>query len=358
MALLLEDPRRHAHRQSRRGDVAATTCSSRRPTTISCRSTRGPARSAGTSRSPSFDEQYFSTMAPIVVGNHVLVGTGNDLDTPGFLQSFDPETGKLQWKFYTVPMNPGDPGLDTWPSLDAARHGGGQTWIPGVYDPETKLYIFGTGNPDARLHRPGPQGRQPLHLLAGRGQRRHRQDGVVLPDVAARHARLGLGADADPDRRRRSTAGRASWSRPRRATATSSPSIASPASTSSPRKFGDDDQLGEGRCARTARRSRTPRRKRRFRARSCRRSKAASTNWPPPAYSPETGLFYVHENNGFNIALPDRPGSARLDGARRASWRSASARGGSALTAIDSEDRQGGVASRMAARRRRRRPAC
>ena len=94
-----------------------------------------------------FDQQYFSTMAPIVVDNHVLVGTGNDLDAPGFLQSYDPETGKRKWIFYTVPMKPGDPGLDTWPSLDAARHGGGQVWIPGVYDPETKLYIFGTGNP-------------------------------------------------------------------------------------------------------------------------------------------------------------------------------------------------------------------
>ena len=94
-----------------------------------------------------FDQQYFSTMAPIVVDNHVLVGTGNDLDAPGFLQSFDPQTGKRRWIFYTVPMNPGDAGLDTWPSLDAARHGGGQVWIPGSYDPETKLYIFGTGNP-------------------------------------------------------------------------------------------------------------------------------------------------------------------------------------------------------------------
>jgi alcohol dehydrogenase (cytochrome c) len=90
---------------------------------------------------------YFSTPAPIVIGNHVLVGTGNDIDAPGFLQSFDPETGDLQWKFYTVPMKKGDPGLDTWASLDAARHGGAQTWIPGAYDPETKLYIFGTGNP-------------------------------------------------------------------------------------------------------------------------------------------------------------------------------------------------------------------
>ena len=93
------------------------------------------------------DEGYFSTPAPVIVGNHVIVGTGNDIDSPGFLQSFDAETGKLQWKLYTVPMQKGDPGLDTWGSLDAARHGGAQTWIPGAYDPETKLYIFGTGNP-------------------------------------------------------------------------------------------------------------------------------------------------------------------------------------------------------------------
>ena len=90
---------------------------------------------------------YFSTPAPVVVGNHVIAGTGNDIDAPGFLQSFDPETGDLQWKMYTVPMNPGDPGADSWASIDAARHGGAQTWIPGAYDPETHLYIFGTGNP-------------------------------------------------------------------------------------------------------------------------------------------------------------------------------------------------------------------
>jgi alcohol dehydrogenase (cytochrome c) len=95
----------------------------------------------------SFSQQYFSTVAPVVVGNHVLVGTGNDLDAPGFLQSLDPETGDLQWKYYSVPMNPGDPGLDTWKTLDAARHGGGQMWIPGSYDPDTHLYILGTGNP-------------------------------------------------------------------------------------------------------------------------------------------------------------------------------------------------------------------
>ena len=95
----------------------------------------------------SFNEQYFSEAAPIVIGNHVLVGAGNDADEPGSLQSFDPTTGELQWKFNTTPMKAGDPGLASWPSLDAARHGGGNVWTAGSYDPESRLYIFGTGNP-------------------------------------------------------------------------------------------------------------------------------------------------------------------------------------------------------------------
>jgi alcohol dehydrogenase (cytochrome c) len=94
-----------------------------------------------------FNQQYFSTMAPIVVGNHILVGTGDDLDAPGFLQSLNPETGEVQWKWYSTPQKKGDPGLESWGSLDAARHGGGQVWVPGAYDPETHLYVTGTGNP-------------------------------------------------------------------------------------------------------------------------------------------------------------------------------------------------------------------
>ena len=94
-----------------------------------------------------FDQQYFSSNAPMVIGDHILVGTGNDLDAPAFLKSLDPRTGELQWILYSTPQNPGDPGLETWPSLDAARHGGGTTWIPGSYDPETHLYLYGTGNP-------------------------------------------------------------------------------------------------------------------------------------------------------------------------------------------------------------------
>ena len=94
-----------------------------------------------------FTQQYFSTMSPLLIGNHLLVGTGDDLDSPGFLQSFDPETGELQWKHYTVPMSKDDAGVETWPSVDAASHGGAQVWTVGAYDPETHLYMFGTGNP-------------------------------------------------------------------------------------------------------------------------------------------------------------------------------------------------------------------
>ena len=95
----------------------------------------------------SFDAQYFSSNAPMVFGDHVIVGTGNDMDAPGYIKSLDPRTGEQQWILYSTPQNEGDPGLETWASLDAARHGGGMTWIPGSYDPETHLYIYGTGNP-------------------------------------------------------------------------------------------------------------------------------------------------------------------------------------------------------------------
>jgi alcohol dehydrogenase (cytochrome c) len=44
-------------------------------------------------------------------------------------------------------MKSGDPGAETWKNIDAARHGGAQPWVPGSYDPESHLYIFGTGNP-------------------------------------------------------------------------------------------------------------------------------------------------------------------------------------------------------------------
>ena len=91
--------------------------------------------------------QYFTTMAPLVVKNHVLVGVSGDaMDVRGYLEARDPETGDLQWRWWTEPEKPGDPGSETWPNQAAMNHGGGMTWLSGTYDPQLNLLYWGTGN--------------------------------------------------------------------------------------------------------------------------------------------------------------------------------------------------------------------
>jgi alcohol dehydrogenase (cytochrome c) len=102
---------------------------------------------------------YWSTMAPLVVHNHVIVGiSGDTQNLRGFIDSFDPITGKLQWRWNAIP-NPGEPGADTWPAnSDAIAQGGGNTWMTGTYDPELNLLYWGTANPTPVLDghtRPG-----------------------------------------------------------------------------------------------------------------------------------------------------------------------------------------------------------
>jgi alcohol dehydrogenase (cytochrome c) len=90
--------------------------------------------------------EYFSTNAPIVIGRHVIIGVGGDaLDLPGYLESRDPENGELVWRWNSTPGK-GEPGSETWPDEYSMSHGGGMPWIPGTYDPELNLYYFGTGN--------------------------------------------------------------------------------------------------------------------------------------------------------------------------------------------------------------------
>ena len=95
---------------------------------------------------------YFSTMAPLVIRDHVIAGVSGDVtDVRGYLVSIDPETGKNQWTWYTDP-DPGQPGSETWPKdSDAMLHGGGMTWMTGSYDPGLNLLYWGTGNPNPVL---------------------------------------------------------------------------------------------------------------------------------------------------------------------------------------------------------------
>ena len=105
------------------------------------------------------DRFYYASVAPVVLGDRLIVGvSGDDFDIPGYIQSHDLETGQLQWRWYTVPQTASDPGVETWPSLDAARHGGGMTWTPITYDPDLNYIYVPTGNPQpviAHRNRPG-----------------------------------------------------------------------------------------------------------------------------------------------------------------------------------------------------------
>jgi alcohol dehydrogenase (cytochrome c) len=100
---------------------------------------------------------YWSTNAPLIVGNHVLVGVSGDFDNlPGQLKSVDADTGKTQWIFYSTPPPGLQPGSDT--ESDSGGATGGQMWTTGTYDPYLNLVYVGTGNPTPVLNgdaRPG-----------------------------------------------------------------------------------------------------------------------------------------------------------------------------------------------------------
>ncbi|HEX4772750.1 MAG TPA: acido-empty-quinoprotein group A [Bryobacteraceae bacterium] len=80
---------------------------------------------------------YWTTMSPLVVGNHVIIGVSGDFDNlTGYLRSLDPETGQTQWQWDSTPPA-GTPDSTT----------GGMTWMTGTYDPKLNLLYWGTGNP-------------------------------------------------------------------------------------------------------------------------------------------------------------------------------------------------------------------
>jgi alcohol dehydrogenase (cytochrome c) len=90
---------------------------------------------------------YYSTGGPIVANGVLISGVaGGESTTRGFLDGWDPDTGKKLWRTYTIPA-PGEPGSETWPkNSEAWTQGGGPTWRSGSYDPELDLVYWGTGN--------------------------------------------------------------------------------------------------------------------------------------------------------------------------------------------------------------------
>ena len=93
-----------------------------------------------------WNRNYGATGAPLVVKDKVIVGTsGGDDGVRGFVAAFDATTGKLAWRFWTLP-GPGEFGSESWPG-DMYLHGGGTAWMPGTYDSETSTLFWTTSNP-------------------------------------------------------------------------------------------------------------------------------------------------------------------------------------------------------------------
>jgi quinohemoprotein ethanol dehydrogenase len=102
------------------------------------------------------DDQRYITGAPRVFNGKVIIGHGGADMGPvrGYVTAYHADTGKLLWRFHTVPGNPAD-GFENAAMAMAAKtwtgewwkHGGGGTvWNAMTYDPEFNRIYLGTGN--------------------------------------------------------------------------------------------------------------------------------------------------------------------------------------------------------------------
>jgi quinohemoprotein ethanol dehydrogenase len=99
--------------------------------------------------------RYTITGAPRIVKGKVLIGNGGaEFGVRGYVSAYDAQTGKLVWRFYTVPGDPAKPfeqpilerAAKTWSGEWWKIGGGGTVWDAIVYDPELDLVYIGVGN--------------------------------------------------------------------------------------------------------------------------------------------------------------------------------------------------------------------
>ncbi|HLG16645.1 MAG TPA: PQQ-dependent dehydrogenase, methanol/ethanol family [Blastocatellia bacterium] len=100
-------------------------------------------------------QPYTITAAPRVVKGKVIIGNGGaEFGVRGYFSAYDAQTGKLAWRFYTVPGDPTKPfespamerAAKTWKGEWWKMGGGGTVWDSIAYDPELDLLYVGTGN--------------------------------------------------------------------------------------------------------------------------------------------------------------------------------------------------------------------
>jgi quinohemoprotein ethanol dehydrogenase len=94
-----------------------------------------------------------STGAPRIAKDMVLIGnSGADNGARGYVSAYDTETGRLKWRFFTVPGDPAQgfeqpilkTAAKTWVGKEWWRYGGGSVWDSIVYDPEFNQVYIGT----------------------------------------------------------------------------------------------------------------------------------------------------------------------------------------------------------------------
>ena len=216
---------------------------------------------------------------------------------PAYLDARNPENGELIWRQYVTAQKEGEAGLDTWPNLDMAKHGGGMTWQPITYDPELNHIYVTTGNPQPVVAFKNREG-------ANRSQRRSWRWTPTpgrwwhFPVVAARHSRLGCDPDGGGLRRhdRRQAAQAA------RAGVAERPVLRA----RSHERQGDrlerarQDQL-EPRLRRQGAADPEPGETAADRRALVTPNQGGATNWYPPSFSPQTGLFYVNATRAFSV---------------------------------------------------------
>jgi alcohol dehydrogenase (cytochrome c)/quinohemoprotein ethanol dehydrogenase len=100
-------------------------------------------------------KSYTVTGAPRIVKDKVLIGNGGaEFGVRGYISAYDADSGKLAWRFYTIPGDPSQPfeapilkqAATTWSGEWWKYGGGGTVWDSMAYDPELDLMYIGTGN--------------------------------------------------------------------------------------------------------------------------------------------------------------------------------------------------------------------
>lgn len=93
---------------------------------------------------------YAITSPPAIFRNLIIVGPstqeGPSRGPSGDPRAFDARTGKLVWRFHTVPQ-PGEPGNETWGPDGWKDRSGPSLWGPITVDTENGLVFLPTGNP-------------------------------------------------------------------------------------------------------------------------------------------------------------------------------------------------------------------